>query len=89
MKTSITLRILHHTVTVLVKLSAIFKIFFCTLSEIIFIHKIISRIIRWVNINHLYFAKICFLQKFQHFKIIALNIKIFCIIKIYTATTAI
>lgn len=89
MKTSITIKVFYKSISRIIKLPTIFKIFICTLYKVILVHKIISRIIRWVNINHLDFSKISFLQQLQHFKVVALDIKIFSIIKIYTSTTAI
>ena len=89
MKASITFRILYHSVTVIVELSAVLKIFSCTLRKIIAINEVVTSIIRWVNINHLNFAEICFLQQLQYLKVVALNIKVFSSIEIYTATTII
>ena len=61
MKTTVTLCILYKTVPIYIKLPTICKILVCTLSEIIFIYKIISRIIWRIYVYHLNFSKICFL----------------------------
>ena len=82
MKTTVTIKVFDKTVAVLIILPAVFKIFFCTLSKIILIHKVIARVVWWIYINHLDFAKICFLQQLQYLKVVALNIKIFGVIKI-------
>ena len=84
MKTSIAIQILHKAISFFVKLTAIIKVFFRTLSKIILVYKIISCIIRRINIDHLYFSKVCLLKQFQYFQIISLDIKILCMIKINT-----
>ena len=84
MITSITIKIFYKTVAFLIELSTVSNVFICTLSKIICINKIATSIIRRVNINHLDFPKIGFLQQFQHFQIIALDIEVFCGIKVHT-----
>ena len=65
-------------------LTAVSVVFFCTLSKIILVYKIISCIIRRINIDHLYFSKVCLLKQFQYFQIISLDVEIFCSICILT-----
>ena len=89
MKTTVALGVLHHAVSVFVKLSAVFKIFICTLCKIVLIYKVIACVIRRVDIYHLNLAKICFLQQFQYFQIIALNVEVFGVVKVHASTAAI
>ena len=55
-----------------------------SLSKIIIINKIISGVVRWVDINHLHLPEICFPQDLQHLEIIPFNVKILSIIEIHT-----
>ena len=82
METTIAFGISNKPIALFIILPTICKIFFATFSKIIIVNKIVTRIIRWVNINHFNFAKIGFLQKFKYVKIVAFNIKVFGIIKI-------
>ena len=54
------------------------------LSKIIIIHKVIARIVRRVNINHLYLAKIGFAKHLQHLKVIPFDIEVLCVVEIHT-----
>ena len=51
------------------------QVLICALGKVIFIHKVISCVIRSINVDHLDFAEIGFLQQLQHFEIVALNIE--------------
>ena len=60
-----------------------FKVFLCSrATEIIIIHKIVSCIVRRVNVYHLYLAQIGTLEQFQHFQVVTLNVDIFCVVPI-------
>ena len=48
------------------------------------INKVITRIVRRININHLYLTQIRLLEKFKHFEVITLNIKVLGVIPIHT-----
>ena len=76
MVTTIGVRILDKTITKLIHISS--KQVFLSLrtGKIIMIHKVITRVIRRVDINHLHLAEIRFLQQFQHFEVVALNIEV-------------
>ena len=50
--------------------------------EVVFIDKITARIIRRIDINHLDFPIIGFLQEFQYFQIIPFDIEVFRIVPI-------
>ena len=82
MKSSVAVKILHKTVPFFIKLSAVFQVFLYALGKIVFIDKIIPCIIGWVYVYEIYFAQICFLQQFQHFKVVTLNIKVLGLRKI-------
>ena len=79
MKPSIALQILYHSVSFYIPLPAVFIIFFYTLIEIIFINKVIPRIVRRIDVYHLYFSKICFPQNFQGVEVITFDVYIFAI----------
>ena len=51
--------------------------------KIIFIYKVIARIVWRVYVNHFHFAEIGFLQQLQHFQIVALDIEVLSRIKIH------
>ena len=82
MKTTVAVKIFNKTIAIIIKLSAVLKVFICALSKIICIHKVVSCIVWRVYINHFYLAEVCLLQKFQHFKVIALDIEVFGIVKV-------
>lgn len=48
------------------------------------INKIITRIVRRININHLHLTQIRLLEKFKHFEVITLNIKVLGVVPIHT-----
>ena len=50
MKTTVAVKIFYKTVTFLIKLTAVCKIFLCTLCKIVLIHKVISRVIRRIYV---------------------------------------
>ncbi len=71
-------------ISILIKQTAYFLKICTSLCKVVIIYKIITRIIRWVYVNHLYLAKIGLSKYLQHLKIISLYIKILSIIKIHT-----
>ena len=79
MKSAIALCILYKPISVLILLTTIVYIVSCCLYTIILIYKVISCIIRWIDINHLHFSKICLPQDFQGVEVIAFDIYIFAI----------
>ena len=79
MKTTIALRIGHKPVAFFVILTAVSHIFVSTLGKVVLIDKIVAGVVGRININHLDLAKIGFLQEFQHFQIIALDIKVLAV----------
>ena len=78
MKAAIAFRITLHWVNKLVPVfiegSACSLEVFARLCEIVVIDEVITRVIRWVYVNHLDCAKIVLSENFEHIKIIALNI---------------
>ena len=83
MKASVCIGVFNHSVAVFVNFACHVCVFFTRHFEIIVINKIVACIVRWVNINHFDFAKIAFLQKFQNFQIIPLNIEVFGAVPVY------
>ena len=82
MKSSICFIISMHIkkkITILIMLTNCFRKVLIFFNKVIFIYEIISRIIWWININHLHFAQVCFAQKLQGIEVIALDVDIFTI----------
>ena len=71
------------TIAVAFLITVAFIIFFCGLRKVIMIHKIIARVIWRVNVNHLDFTHVGVLEQFQNFEVIALNIKILCMLPVH------
>ena len=63
-------------ISVLIKISSTFIVILVVHHERIWINEIVTSVIRRVNVNHLDCTKITFLQKFQHFQIVALDVKV-------------
>ena len=76
MKTPARISIFEQAVFIFVIHSHLFVFFFLRAHEIVSIYEIISCIIRGINIDHLDLAEVTFLQDFQDFQIIALDIEI-------------
>ena len=79
MKTTVALSIGHHPIAFFIILTAVPHIFVSTLGKIVLIDKVITRIVRRVNVDHLDFAQIGFLQELQHFQIIALDVEVLAV----------
>ena len=62
MKASVAICVLTKTVAFVIEIMLI--VFFCTLCKVIMIHKVITCIVWWVNINHLDLAHIGVLEQF-------------------------
>ena len=88
METPITFCILNKPIALFVELPAIGKILIRTLSKVILINKVVSCVVRRINVDHLDFAKIGFLQQLQHFEVVALDIEVFGGVKVHTFLTA-
>jgi len=82
MKTTVTLSISNHLIPFFIILATIILVFRSILLKFIAINKVITCIIRRIDINHLHLAQIRFLQQLQHFQIVAFNIKVFRIVKV-------
>ena len=79
METTIALCVCYKPISLFVILTAVPHIFVSTLGKIVLIDKIVSRIIRRINVDHLHLAQIGLLQELQHFQIIALNVEVFTV----------
>ena len=74
MVTTIGIRILDKAITQFIHISSGFIFLFLRTGKVIVIHKVIPRIVRRININHLHLTEIRLLEQFQHFEVVALNI---------------
>jgi len=88
MKATIALSVLNESITQFINLARIPVVVSGRLAKVVSIHKIISRVIWRININHLDFTKIILSNKFENFKVISFDIQIFCIIKVNTSFSA-
>ena len=70
--------ILDHAFAFFVDNTSGFVFFTLSTMEVIMIHEIITCIVRWVDIYHLYLTHIRVLEQFQHFEVIALDIEVLC-----------
>ena len=84
MKTSIRIHVLDIFITQLIYCTRSLSILISRHRKIIMINKVITRIIRRININHLHLTQIRLLEKFKHFEIISLNIKVLGVVPIHT-----
>ena len=89
METAVAFGVLHHAVALFIELTAVGKILIRTLSKVILIHKVVAGVVRRINVDHLDFSEIGFLQQLQHFEVVALNIEVFGGIKVHAASAAI
>ena len=46
------------------------------IAELVFVHEVVTRVVRRVNINHLDFAMIATLQELQHLEVVALDVNV-------------
>ena len=60
----------------------------CCIIIVIINKSVVSGVVRWVYVNHLHPAEIRFLEQFQHFKIIALNVEVLRAVEVYALLTA-
>ena len=79
MEPAIALRVCYKPITLFVILSAVSHIFVSTLGKIVLINKIVARIVRRINVDHLDLAQIGFLQELQHFQIVALDVEVLAV----------
>ena len=82
MESSIAFSVRYKAVAFFVGLPAVRNIVGGILRKVILIHKIVPRVVRRVNVNHLDFAEVCFLQQLQRFKVVTFNVEVLCCIKI-------
>lgn len=83
METAVAFGVLHHAVALFIELTAVGKILIRTLSKVILIHKVVAGVVRRINVDHLDFSEIGFLQQLQHFEVVALNIEVLCGVKVH------
>ena len=76
MEAAIAVQVLHQAVAFLIKLPAVGQILLCALGKIILIHKVISSVVRRVDIDHLHLAQIGFLQQLEHFQVVPFDVEV-------------
>ncbi len=84
MKTPVGFRVLNQSVTIFISLPAVLFILISVKRKVIVVNKVIPCVIRWVDINHFHFTEICLPKHFQHVEVIALNVKVLCMVEVHT-----
>ena len=87
MEATIAFSISNELVSFFIILPTIVNILLLILVEIVVIHKVVARVVRWVDVNHLHFAQIVLTKEFQHLKIVTLNIQVLGIVEINALLT--
>jgi hypothetical protein len=49
------------------------QVFFDVLGEVVFVNKVIARVVRWVDVDQLHLAEVALLEQFEHLEVVALN----------------
>lgn len=75
-------RVHHQAAAVFIFLPAFLFIYFALLRKIVFIHKVVPRVIRRIDIDHPDLSVIAFLQEFQHFQVIPFDVEVFGIVEV-------
>ena len=83
MEASVCIGILEQAVFVLVEHAHLLVFLFLRPHKIIGIDEVVARVIRRVDINHLHLAEIAFLQEFEHFQIVALDVEVFGTVPVF------
>ena len=83
MKSPISICVRHKSIPTCILLPRTLKKSICVLSKVISINEVTARVIRRVDIDHLYLTEIGFLQKFQGIEIVPFNKEIFGSIEIH------
>ena len=84
METSVRFRVLNQSVAIFIGLPAVLFILISVKRKVIVVNKVIPCVIRWVDINHFHFTGICLPKHFQHVEVIALNVKVPCMVEVHT-----
>ena len=79
METPIRIGILLHPITHIIIVTTDPHILLSTLGKVIVIYEIISRIVGWIDIDHLHLAKISLLEQLQHIEIVPLDVEVFAV----------
>ena len=87
METSIAFSISNELVSFFVILPTIVNILLLILIKVVVIHKVITCIVRRININHLHLTQIVFTKQFQHLQVITLYIEVLRVVEIYALFT--
>ena len=84
METSVRFRVLNQSVAIFIGLPAVLFILISVKRKVIVVNKVIPCVIRWVDINHFHFTEICLPKHFQHVEVIALYVKVPCMVEVHT-----
>ena len=76
MISSITFGILKHSISIYIYFACFISIPFSSHSKIIGVNKITASIIWRIYENHLHLAEVAFLQKFEDFQVVALDVEV-------------
>ena len=77
MKPPVGVCVFEKPIVILIEKSRFFIIICTRNGKIITINKVIAGVVRRVNINHLDLTEVAFLQKFQNFQVVTLNVEVF------------
>lgn len=88
MESPVVLCICNQTVAVIIPLAAVPDIVICRLREIILVNKVVACVVRRIYIDHLDLAEIVLTKKLKDVKVVSLDIKILCIVKVDTLLPA-
>ena len=88
MEAPVAVRVLHQPVALLVVLPAARHVAVRVLGKVVFIHEIVARVVRRVDVDHLHLAQIGFPQQLEHIQIIPLDIKVFRAVEIHALLPA-
>ena len=88
MEATVAFGVLNQLISFFCFLTTMFDIFTRIFCEVIIVNEVTSCVVGRINVNHFNFAEIGFLQQFKHGKIVAFDVEILRVIKIYTFFTA-
>ena len=88
METAVALGIGDETVALLVKLSRVGEVFGRRLRKVILIDKVIARVVRRIDIDHLHLVEIGLLQALQHIEVVTLDVEVLRVVEVHALLTA-
>ena len=79
---AVLLEVLQGHVAVFVEHATGFKERFGILLEVVVIDKVVARVVRRVDVNHLDLAQVVVLEQFEHFEVVAFDVEVLRVIEI-------